>query len=177
MELNDDQYGRVARYLDGEQVDLSEAELAMAEEVCRAEAELPAFPATSLPGPAAARVRRRMLAELAHPQRGRRFAWPSAAAAAVALAVALAYLVPSAPRQWSQPLPVTTNELAEAYSQADQNLDLELIAAELAELEADVLVSTPPGPADQIDLEMDALQDAIGELWLDERDNWPEEVY
>lgn len=171
MELNERQYQRVARYLDGEPVQLSETERQLAEEIRQAERELAPKLEVQPPGETVERALRRITAALA--RRRRRvlpFIAPAVAAAAIVVAVAAMHLWPSgqaAPEVGA----ITLEALAEAYASEDEDIDLDLIARELDELEVSIVV---PLPADPVEAEIDALQQELDAFWLEEV-RWPGE--
>jgi len=176
MRLNDEQYDRVGRYLDGQSVELSAAELAVAEDIRQAEQAVGGMLDVPVPPGAMDRARRRVWAELARRRRlVVRFAWPAAAvAAAILLAVAVSVLTPTRPVEQPPAVAEISAELiGELYAGGAQNIDLDLIAVELDELEADIMVSAP---CKVFDVEIDSLQQSVDRFWLEEQDLWSDEM-
>ncbi len=171
MKLNERQYERVGRYLDGEQIELSADERTVADEIRRMEAPLPAMLEAQPSHRAIDRARRRMLSELLRPgRRTRRIIWPAAAAAAVLIAVTAVLVWRPDPPE-TPPL-VTIEEVAGIYAGSDENVDLDLIAEELHAMEAEIVVSTPTGT---LDAELYDLQETLDTFWLEEATTWPDE--
>jgi hypothetical protein len=171
MKLNERQYERVGRYLDGEQIELAADERAVADEIRRMEAPLPAMLEAQPSRKATDRARRRMLSELLRPgRRTRRIIWPAAAAAAVLIAVTAVWVWRSDP---PPPAPlISIEEVAGIYAGFDENVDLDIIAEELHAVEADIVISTPAGT---LDAELHDLQETLDTFWLEEETTWPDE--
>jgi len=174
MSLNDQQYERVASWLDGEDIELSTAERAVAEEIRGDQALLAATIELRRPRRALARAQRRMSAELARPSRrkvwlGWLTAAESVAVAAVVVAVmTIRVVTPNGSDAIGRPswasLP---NELFYESLELITNGDDEIedVRVGLEALEAEVLVSNPPSVTD---MEMEDLQQKLEEFWLDE---------
>lgn len=202
MNLTDEQLERIGRFLDGEALDLTDAERAVAEQVRRDEADLGGLLDVALPeqtGPRALqlaltaevrrdeallgplldapvppgtmqRVHRRVLAELARPQR--RLLRIGSAAAAVAAAAAILLVVALLPRQPAREAPIRAAlpqapvpvDVIVASVQEPRDLAVDLLAEEIDQLEAEILASGPPAP---VDLGIDQLQGALEGFWLD----------
>ncbi|MCK4602047.1 MAG: hypothetical protein KAU28_06250 [Phycisphaerae bacterium] len=163
MNINDEQYERVARYLDGRKVSLNRQEQAIAEDIRRDERFAGALFDVQVPDETMNCVRRRVIAELLRPRRWLRVAGyvlvATAAAAAVLLAVAV--LWDSPPRQDSQPLAEIPDRVIFSHTASDH--DLELLDEQIAELEANFAFSLPP---ELLDLEVDELQRELEDFWL-----------
>ncbi len=174
MKLNERQYERVGRYLDGEQIELTADERPVANEIRRMEAPLPAMLEAQPSRKAIDRARRRMLSELLRPgRRTRRIIWPAAAAAAVLIAATAVWVWRSGfPAPPPSPPLVTIEEVAGIYAGSDENVDLDLIAEELHAMEAEIVVSTPTGT---LDAELHDLQETLDTFWLEEATTWPDE--
>ena len=169
MELSEEQAERVARYLDGEPVQLTSAEQVIAEEIRRGEALLAGIPDVRAPVGAMQRAQRRMMGELARPRRRSKWLiWPGAVAAAGILIVA-GLLWRAAPPSAAIDLPMDI--LAEAYAAPDENLDLDLIEQDLHALRAEVLVSAPIESS--IETRMEAVQGMLETFWFAETDVFP----
>lgn len=170
MELNERQYERVGRYLDGEQIELTADERTVADEIRRMEAPLPAMLEAQPSGKAIDRARRRMLSELLRPgRRTLRIIWP-AAAAVVLIAVTAVWVWRSHTTE-APPL-ISIDEVAGIYARPDENVDLDLIAEELHAMEAEIVVSTPIGT---LDAELHDLEETLDTFWLEEATIWPDE--
>ena len=167
MRWNDEQYGRVAGWLDGEPVRLTDAERAAAEQIRRAERRLAAMMDLAVPPASLARARRRMASELARPRR-RMLRIGLAAAAVAAAAIVIATIAPR-PDQRTRPsgqldaeaVPVTV--LLDVLSQSDRYDEADLLARQIDELAAELSLAAVPVPLDQ---EIDAVERSIEEFWL-----------
>ncbi len=208
MNLTEQQYERVARYLDGQDLALSPAEQAVCDEIAGGEGMLaPALAAPAkasltcirrakvlveiglhenamggildvdVPSASMDRAWRRTQAALARPQR-RLFGVAAAAAAVAAAAVLLVMtMISQQPghstragniASGSKPAPAGQTAMADAYVasvSAAQDPVMNLLAAEIDQLEADVVASAPPAP---VDIGLDQAEKAIQEFWLDD---------
>lgn len=167
MLWNDEQYERVARWLDGDAVELTAAESALAEEIRAEEARLGDALQAAPPMVAMARARVRMIAAAARP-RWHAVRWGlsgAAAAAAVLVAASLLWWGGAQPQRMPGGAPLTADMLSEAYMPESQNVDLDLIADELSDMQAEMVVGLP---ATRDDAEMDVLQDMVDLFWLEE---------
>ena len=165
MAMNEGQYERIARRLDGESVELTVEEQAAAEEIRRSEAALAGQVEVDPPREALVRARRRVVAALLRPRR-RRWRYAAVAAAAVLLVVVgvlwiLVGRTTPATSPWQGAVSMANGSVA------SENMDLDVIAAELDELEADWAVSLPTGASDA---EFDALEESLEIFWLDDVD-------
>jgi hypothetical protein len=208
MNLTEQQYERVARCLDGQDLalspderavrdeiagyeDLLAPELAAPDEKSRAgirrakvlveiglhEDAIGAILDVDVPTEAMDRAWRRTRAALARPQRRLLGVAAAAASVAAAAAVLLAMAmiaeqpmrsntvnVASAPKV----APASPAAIAEVYVasvSAAQDPVINLLAAEIDQLEADVVASAPPAP---MDIGLDQAERAIEEFWLDD---------
>jgi len=178
MALSEKEYERIADWLDGRDVPLTEAERAVAEEVRRDERMLASAAGGDWPRKAFERASRRMTAELARPRRlwiGR-FAATAAAAAAI---VAIALLLPTGPHtpttltdggEGTSTAPVPIETLVEQMEESVRPpVVVELLAGELESLEADVVVSAEIGP---MELEINAMEVEFERILLDPAAPW-----
>jgi hypothetical protein len=170
-----DKLERVARFLDGESIDLSDDERALADDVRSAQRDLDAaWPAPALPPRAANAAMERVNEALATPRRRPRVirlswrhlgAMAMTAAAVVLLAVGLRSPGPTAPRATETP---HSAELVQTIPPPDDLLAMDEWSEQRDQLEADLLTATsddwvPPLPADASADDLDALFD----------DRWP----
>jgi hypothetical protein len=209
MNLTEQQYERVARYLDGQDLTLSPDEQAVRDEIAGDEGLLApalAVPAeeslagirqakvlveigirenalggildVDVPTEAMARAWRRTQAALARPQR--RLLGIAAGAASIAAAAAVLLVMtmiseqPSRPTTANnvaaapKPAPPSRAAMADAYLAsvwAAQDPVMNFLAAEIDQLEADVVASAPPAP---VDIDLDQAERAVEEFWLDD---------
>ena len=202
MMLTDEQYERIARWLDGERIPLTDAERAAADEVRRDESAVaslldarpPAGGAVAgavqqamlaeirrdesavgrlldapVPSGVFQRVHRRVIAELARPQRRLMRLGTAAASVAAAAAILLAVAVwPEAPR--ILPIPSVASaavpvEVIADSVRAPEDLAVDLLAGEIERLEAEMLASARPAP---MDMGIDQVEAALEGFWLDD---------
>ncbi len=175
MRISREQYGRVARYLDGEDVRLDEAERKLSEQIRRDERLLAALE-VGPPAGAVARAQRRMIAALGRPGGS---AWwlrwvvgVEAAAVAALLLVAVTLAIVSTgtvgPRA---PVVVPTSVLVASTESSAQG-DLDILARQLDELEAEIATSVPISGTD---VEIDLLERNVQEFLLNGgQDTWDE---
>ncbi|HAU38786.1 MAG TPA: hypothetical protein DCX07_13850 [Phycisphaerales bacterium] len=168
MILREEQYERIARWLDGETVDLTSDEQAAAREMRERENLLSERLDVHAAPEVFARIERRVGAELARPRV--RWVWAGAAVAAAA-AVVLAALwflrtedVSPTPAPGGGLAHATHQELFAALHASTDAGELDLVDRDLSELEADVLVIQA---ATAEDLRLKALEREIEEFWLD----------
>lgn len=167
MPWTDEQYERVARYLDGEPLELTDRELELAEEIRAGEAVVTAGIDPRLRHRAMDKARRRMSAELARPTRRRAVLACFAAAEAVAVAAVLVIALtlqgiapaPTPANSWTDvPLEAIglaeSSEITEHISLVQQSIDL---------LEAELMSSITS--MDPVDYEDDDLDSGLEELW------------
>lgn len=202
--LKNEQYERIGRYLDGEDLLLSEAERGVAEQVRDDEARVAGMLAVTAPAGAIelagqqallARIRsdeaalaalldvpvprgtyqqvhRRVVAELARPQR--RLMRIGAAAASVAAAAAIVLAVTLSTAWLSRPerheiaartkvhtVPV---DVISASVEGPRDVAVDLLAKEIDQFEADTIAAAP---STALDMDIDQLERALEEFWLD----------
>ena len=173
MELNEGQYERIARSLDGEAPGLTRDERQVADEIRRDEALLAPLVKVDVPHAALAGARRRLAAALA--PRGGRLRWIGYVAAAAAAAVIIA-----AATFWPKDTPPARPELADVPSgtrvfvelleESPRAAKLALLERQLDELEAEILVDLGwrDLPASRLEDQCDEVEQAIEEFWADE---------
>ena len=167
MNLSDAQYDRIARRLDGEDVELTAVEQAAADEILRHESRLSGVMDAAPSREAVDRAKRRMMAELARP--ARRTIWRRGVLR-VALATAAAVLLvaifrpggPEPPAKTTEP--ISLEELVPLESPGVDEFDL--LAGELNKLDAQFRAAGVG--MDLLGESMDALEFEIEAFWLDE---------
>ena len=168
--MTDGQYERLARWLDGEDVQLTEAERIAADSIRRDETDLYGRLDTAPRRGAMARARRRMTASLAHPSTGtrwRHYAIRAAASVGAAVLVEAVLLRPTVTDDTLKGF-ASAASLDAWYNVVEDSTivdEIDLIAHELDELEADVLTSLPPSPQE---MELDAIERQIEDLLLED---------
>jgi len=169
MALNERQSERVARFLDGERIELTEVERAAAGEFRRDEEALESMLPAFVPDKTMARARRRMVGALGRPGRlSRRLALGVGTAAAAAILIAaVAIWLRSTPTRAPEKLTNATELLVEVYSDSYADVDLDLLAEELEYLEAEMVVSRS---GDSIETELDDLERSLEMFWLEDDD-------
>jgi hypothetical protein len=209
MNLTEQQYERVARYLDGQDLVLSPDEQAACDEIAGDEGLLApalAVPAeeslagirqakvlveigiqenalcgildVDVPTEAINRAWRRTRSALARPQR--RLLGIASAAASIASAAAVLLVMTMISEQPGRPTtannvaaapnsaPPSRAAMADAYLAsvlAARDPVMNFLAAEIDQLEADVVASAPPAP---VDIGLDQAEMAVEEFWLDD---------
>ena len=176
MTLNDRQWQRVARGMDGEGVELSAEERSVLEEVRAAEQALLGRLDVTLPAGVLAKAERRMTAELARPRRGIRWVYGAVAAAAVVLIVAgLLRLLPPGSvtnKDAADPLrAASTEQLLNSVALTEVEAEVALLDSQLSELEADLWLSRAPEPGEA---KMDSIEQQLDDFWLDGGASLPE---
>ena len=176
MELSEPQYRRIALYLDGEDIELTAPEQSVANEINRIGRTLGTMLEVAPPREVIDRTTEKVLSEIAL-RRGRviRLVRPVAlaAAAVVLLAAAVMYLIPRPVGPSSIALELPADVMAQAYARSEQNMDLDLIGTEIDALAAEILVTRPPA---QFEAELNALQENVETFWLEEAEQWPDEI-
>jgi anti-sigma-K factor RskA len=176
--LNEEQYERVARWLDGEKVKLTPPEQDATEEICRAEADLASALDAASRQASMDRARRRLAAALARPQlRLWRIGALAAAAAAVVLAAVLWHPTGQPPATAPQLTPQVQRGQADGaylaaleYFAADDELDI--VKHDLDDLAADLALAAAPRA---IDLKMEAIEKDIDEFLFEDTPAYPAE--
>jgi hypothetical protein len=166
--LDEEQYERIARWLDGQKLELTAAELAAAEDIRQTEAQV--GPALKAPMPPAAvrRARQRMIAAMAQPPL-RLWRVAAFAAASAAAAVLLATLV------WRQAPPPTPPGPTAQVASADRALlaameavaeddEIDLVEQNLNEVAANIAVAAAPPRTDS---QIERMEKDVEELYLD----------
>jgi len=168
--MTEGQYERLARWLDGEDVQLTEAEQIAADSIRRDETDLYGRLDATAPRGTMTRARRRMTAALAHPATGirwRHYAIRAAASIGAAVLVAAVLLRPTVTDDTLKGLASAVPLDAWFNAVEDSTIadEIDLIGHELDELEADMLTSLPPSLQE---MELDAIEQQIEELILEE---------
>ena len=165
MSLNERQYERIARRLDGEQVELSAEEQAVAEEIRSGEGVVGQVMEVSVSPRALEQARRRMAARPVRLRRRiLRFSYLSAAAVAAILVLAVTLF-------WQTPTkgPSEGNGFAAAQyvvpELTAQDVEIELLASEIDELAAELTLSDS---FSGLDGSLDVIEEDIERFWLDE---------
>ena len=160
MALNDAQYERIARRLDGQDVELSEQERMAADEIRRRQVGLAAMLDVNAPPKVLAGARRRMRAALIGPaQPRRRSFYLAVATTAAAVLVAMLYLKPFAgSKDIEIPAEVLFSEMVEPVSAEMDQLaeDVEKLGAYVGAYASAGALETTPEP-DEFDFEIEAL--------------------
>ncbi len=178
MAITEQQYERIALWLDGQDVTLTDAERALADEIRRDEALVGPAADVRAPRSALDRASRRMAAELARPARrlriGRFVAVAAAAAAAIIVATALlmpdpAPVRPDTPGGDDSTVADVDTLIDEMEESIRPEMMVELLAGDLESLEAEMLVTAEIG---EMDLEIHALEDEIDSILLDPSAPW-----
>ncbi|MDY6913293.1 MAG: hypothetical protein SVT52_02390 [Planctomycetota bacterium] len=150
MERDERQDDRIARWLDGQDVALTESERAEAMGFVEAERSVGRRLDAAPPRQAMDRARRRLTAELARPRRRHeqraRLIAVAAAAALILVAVAAKLMMdygsaPVGEAPVYQGIPIETLVAAAQQSVADDEIDM--LAGELSQLQAELVVSMP----------------------------------
>jgi len=174
MNFDDRQYERVARWLDGESVELTEAERQLAAEIRAGEAALAGRLDVELPSAALVRTARRMSAAAAGSGRS---AWWAAvgAAAAVAAALVVAVIIHQ-PTEQSAGLNLAavqqTQVFVQSLDQSAQDTQLDVLANQMDELDAEIQYSLVILPGEQMDRRLDEMEQSINDFWP--TDPWAE---
>ncbi len=171
MALNDAQYERIARRLDGEDVRLSEQERLAGEDIRRRQVDLAAMLDVNVPPEVLANARRRMRGALARRTRPRRrSAYLAVVTAAAAVLVAMLYLNSFiGSKDVEIPAEMLFSELVEPVSP-----EVDQLAADIQKLQAHVATHASPG-ALEATLDPDEFGFQIEALWLAdsaESDSW-----
>lgn len=176
MTLEERNYQRVARYLDGEAIELDAAERALADEIRRDESSLYTRLDVPLPDGLEQRQARRVLSVSRPRRRLLRFsAWGGALAAAAAmLLVAVLHTQPtSKPKTLTPQSQITTEQYVESLApQAEVDTELELLSDMLDEVEADLAFVSDN--ALEVDGSIEELETSIETFWTQD-DAWDED--
>lgn len=175
MQISKEQYERAARHLDGGDIRLDGAERKLSGQIRRDERLLGALD-VGLPVRAMARARRRMIAALARP--GDRLRWlryvvgieAAAVAALLLVAITLASISTGLVDQRGPVVVPTSVFIASTESSAQG--DLEVLARQIDELEAEIVASVPINYGD---LEIELLERDIQDFLMNGgQDTWDE---
>lgn len=173
--MNEQQYERIARFLDGEPVELTPEETQAAEEIRTLESSMTGLVELTPPGETMKAAHRRLIRELARPRRRMwRLAISTAAAAAMVVAAVSLYQRPQPP---AGPGELGMEDVVAIYT-ADGNYDnydnyyndgdaadYDLIEKELQSIEADIVATaSPETDGEWIDTDDEDLE----AFWLDE---------
>jgi len=173
--LDEKQYERIARSLDGEDVELIGAERQAADEIRRAEAELSAAMDASATPARLRRARRRMIAALEHPRlRLRRIGTVAAVAAAAAAVLVLILWQPGAAPSPQPPVRVQAapsfDSVLAALEETAREDEFDLIQYELDDLAA----GAPSGAAwPALELRIEAIENDLWDFNLDDFPTYP----
>jgi hypothetical protein len=170
MNPSEEQYADIARWLDGEDMELSPQQRVIASEIQRGERDLGVMLDVPVSPQAMDRARRRLGEELTRSRRrivriGYLGGAVAAAAAVIILAVVALWEGPAPPRPDEKEVAQTVSyeELFREPSPGDVELDL--LGTQIDELEADVTFSFGRST---MDVSLNALQREIDEFWLEE---------
>lgn len=179
MTTQEAQYERIARYLDGERVELSADEQALADDLRAGERFLADGLAVNCPHSASRRAQRRLYSAVAaRPRRTLRFvalAGSVAAAAAVVLLAVHVFWNPSLPEGMVvETVHVPTDVLMQSVeSTSDLDLELELLAGQIEQAQAERKLASGD---DSQAARTDDLQEKIDTFWSDDGETdliWP----
>jgi hypothetical protein len=145
MELNEQHFERLARWLDGQELDLTGSERAAAEDIRRLEAAAGTLLDAAPPPESLARVRQRMLGALAG-RRQRTLRWAGVIGAAAAILLVVSPRPGARPGDARMPTAPLLADVPEAPSQGE----IDLLDKEAQDLEAQLMTSTLPGPEDVV---------------------------
>lgn len=197
MEMTEQQYERVAQWLDGQDVSLNDAERTFAEQIRGQEASVGAMMADiALPREAFDRASRRMTAALARPtgwRRVGRFVTAASAAAAIIAVAAMVMYQPGPSGDTIGPIPpgpeivdnrqrteerITEELLREMETRIEgmeesirPGMMVEILASQFESIEVDSTLAV--ADADDMDIEINALEDEFADILLAPVDSWP----
>ncbi len=175
MNLDERQYERIARFIDGEDVPLDEDERSAAEEMLYLEGRNRDLMEVSTPDTSMRLARQAMLDELRKSRTRRSFRRAVtglaglAAAAVITLVIGVHWMnnsVTSSPRQHTGGDDITHATYFALVHQADDDLAISMLEDEIELFEAELLAST----RSQMDWRMDSVQDQIDTFWFDDVD-------
>ncbi len=175
MKINKEQYERIARHLDGGDIRLDGAERKLSDQIRRDELLLGALD-VGPPARAMARARRRMIAAVARP--GGRMRWlryvvgiEAAAVAALLLVAVTLAMVSTGTVGPRTPVVVPTSVFVASTESLAQG-DLEVLARQIDELEAEIVASLPISYGD---LEIELLEREVQDFLMNgDQDTWSE---
>jgi hypothetical protein len=176
MTDEDRQYDELARALDaGDTGKLSDEQRRLADEIRQLEGRLGGMMDADLPPGVRDRVANRMRAELARPGRTsarRRSPWLQVAGVAAAM-VAVGLITLLSPRTRPEPDPppvayvVTAEEVANVLDDGRFEAQLDLLAMDVEQLEAEQIVSAAMS-SDSVEWEIDETEQEIDRFWSDD---------
>lgn len=174
MILREEQYERIARYLDGEPIELTTVEREAVTDLHLCDRELPPLEVPVPPG-AMERARRRLVAAAARPHAGRTrwWAWTGgaiAAAAVVALAVGAWIAWQPKPQTPAPPATAVTapaNVFVAAMEDSDAQSEIAAVQVYVEDMDDDVIVDRAAPTVEPVDVEIESLEDEIENLLLE----------
>lgn len=171
MNMTEEQYERIAAYLDGEPVELTPDELTAAGEIDSSLRNLGEAVDAPAPTEVMARSRRRIQAALA-PRGGRRLLKAVSVAAVIVLAVLVWPARDQAPPETTSNIPDTpvtlsVEELLEATTAEAALPGLAQAEADALDLDSDMLATRADPTAGGLDTELDYFEQELNEIWLD----------
>jgi hypothetical protein len=173
MILSEEQYERIARWLDGEEIRLTAEEREAVSDLHRSRAVVAPALDVEVPREAMARAERRLRAALAHPRRRLlrigALAGGAAAAAAAAIVIAISALHTLPPGGDADGVAKVPLEVfVAAMQESETEKEMLLLAREMDDLEAEWAALAPIAQADDMDEELELLRQEIGQLLLSE---------
>jgi hypothetical protein len=165
MSLSEEQYERISRRLEGEDISLTGAEREVCQEMLHCEQLLAVAMPADVPGDTLSRVRRRMAAA----SRLRR--WAKRAVSAV-VGVAAALVIGAGTLLWTYgpTEPANGNGLAfwleMAATESSETVEIDVLTRAVEELEADVISADVHPQANQQIEQIEELQRDIDSFWL-----------
>jgi len=169
--LEQEQYERIARWLDGENVKLTPAEMQAAEEIRRDESRLSAMLQTAAPAASRDRARRRLVAAAARPRVTWWHAGAAAAAAAAVVLVALAvWKTRPGPERIVQPPPAAQPAPEQldlhayvALRSADETDEIDILTYECEDIAAEMAWAAVPS---HLEFRIEALEESFEEIYI-----------
>ncbi len=166
----DEQFDNIARYLDGEQVELTDEQRRLADEIRADEASLSGALDVEMPARAMRNVRRRIADELAPPRGRRRLFYRVATSAAIAASILLATALLLRLPNPTQTNPETRHGALAAVEfieplQDQTDIEIALLAGDVERLEQEVLLDSGP---EVEEMELESLERDVDEFWLDQ---------
>ena len=166
MELNEEQYERVALWLDGQDVSLSEAEKIVADQMRRDEASLAGLADLEVPPAVVQKARQQIVAELIRPKRWVAIAYRLAAAAIVIVAVVW-MLSNRKPTTISPQIPIDI-ALQEMEYSTDAGM-VEFLADEIQAFRAELFMAQDNYV---MDLQINAMEKELEDIWINGTSIW-----
>ncbi|MHC4562345.1 MAG: hypothetical protein ACYS8X_06175 [Planctomycetota bacterium] len=163
-QLSEHDYELIGRWLDGEPVELTDAQRAAADEIAQDANALDLSVDARRQHQAMDRARRRLSAELARPTRRRRLSIVASVEAVAVAAVLIFTIIVGTGVDADSIWPLEA--IIAAADEADAPDVMDLIQDEMDALQAELLVELPDEGHEE--LELDDLQREIDEFWLDE---------